>query len=76
MLPMRELCSNFIFKLKNLILNATKIAGVNNVAILFDRNRVNQGFFKMFQTKELWLTTTNNMFLFFLFFFIMFELQA
>ena len=48
MLPVREFNSKFIFGQTNLIVDAIKNAGGNNMFVICDGNRVNQGFFKMF----------------------------
>lgn len=45
-LSVRQLDSMFTFEKTNLVLNAIKNAGGNNVAIICYGNRINQGFFK------------------------------
>ena len=47
-------------------INAIKNAGGNNIAIICDKNIVNQRFFKMFKTIEPW-RTTDDIFLLFVF---------
>ena len=61
----RELDSKFVFEQNYLILNVIKNAGVNNVGITCDGNRVNKGFFEMFNTIEPWRTTDNIFLLFY-----------
>ena len=56
MLPARNLDAKFLFDQTNLILNAIKKAGGNVVAIISDGNRVNQNFFKMFDSIVPWRT--------------------
>ena len=62
------LCKNLIKHLylnkKNLILKVFKNAGGKNVAIFCDRNRVNQGFSKLFDITEPWLTKSKLFLLF------------
>ena len=49
---------------KKLILKVFKNAGGKNVAIFCDRNRVNQGFSKLFDITEPWLTKSKLFLLF------------
>ena len=64
MLPVCNLSANFVFEQTNLLLDAIKNAGGKVVATICDGNRVNQAFFKMFDTVSPW-RTTDDMFLLF-----------
>ena len=64
MLPVCNLSANFVFEQTNLLLDAIKNAGGKVVATIYDGNRVNQAFFKMFDTVSPW-GTTDDMFLLF-----------
>ena len=64
MLPVREVDVKFLFKQTNLIIDANKCDGGNRVAVISDRNQVNQSFFKMFGTVKR-LCTRNNIFVLF-----------
>ena len=64
MLPVREVDVKFLFKQTNLIIDANKCDGGNRVAVISDRNQVNQSFFKMFGAVKR-LCTRNNIFVLF-----------
>ena len=61
MLPVKELDANFLFSQTEFLIDNLKKAGAD---IICDGNRVNQKFFKMFDTVEPW-RTRDNMFLLF-----------
>ena len=50
MLPVKNLDATFLFEQTTAILSSIKLAGGNVVATILDGNRVNQAFFKMFDT--------------------------
>ena len=64
MLPVKEMGADFLFEQTNLLLENLKEAGANVVAIICDGNRVNQSFFKKFDTINPW-RTKDNLFLLF-----------
>ena len=64
MLPVKELNADFLFKQTNILLENLKEAGAKVIAIVCDGNRLNQAFFKKFDTIFPWLTKDNLFFLF------------
>ncbi|XP_065660880.1 uncharacterized protein LOC136084588 [Hydra vulgaris] len=50
MLPVCDIDSNFLFEQTNFLLSAIKVAGGHVISIVCDGNRVNQAFFKKFET--------------------------
>ena len=64
MLPVKELDADFLFEQTNFLIDSLKKAGADITAVISDGNRVNQKFFKMFDTVEPW-RTRDNMFLLF-----------
>ena len=56
MLPVKELNADFLFEQIHLLLKSLKNAGADIVAIICDGNRVNQIFFKKFDTVDPWRT--------------------
>ena len=63
MLPVCEIDSNFLFEQTNFLLSAIKAAGGNVVCIVWDGNRVNQAFFKKFETDGVPWRTKDNIYL-------------
>ena len=64
MLPVKELNADFLFEQTNILLENLKAAGTKVIAIVCDGNRVNQAFFKKFDTIFPWLTKDNLFLLF------------
>ena len=64
MLPVKELNADFLFEQTNILLENLKGAGAKVIAIVCDGNRVNQAFFKKFDTIFPWLTKDNLFLLF------------
>ena len=66
MLPVKELDANFLFEQTNLIIDGVKNIGGEIIAIICDGNRVNQAFFKRFDTysDKPWRTKDNIFLLF------------
>ena len=64
MLPVKELNADFLFEQTNILLENLKEAGAKVIAIVCDGNRVNQAFFKKFDTIFPWLTKDNLFLLF------------
>ena len=64
MLPVKELNADFLFEQTNILLENLKEAGAKVIAIVCDGNRVNQAFFKKFDTIFPWLTKENLFLLF------------
>ena len=66
MLPVKELDATFLFEQTNLIINGVKNIGGEIIAIICDGNRVNQAFFKRFDTlsDKPWRTKDNIFLLF------------
>jgi len=64
MLPVRKLDADFLFQQTNILLTNLKQAGANVKAVVCDGNRVNQLFFKKFDTVKPW-RTKNDLFLIF-----------
>ena len=59
MLPVKELNADFLFEQTNILLKNLKEAEAKVIAIVCDGNRVNQAFFKKFDTIFPWLTKDN-----------------
>ena len=64
MLPVKNLDATFLFEQTTAILSSIKLAGGNVVATILDGNRVNQTFFKMFDTISPWRTKEGKFLLF------------
>ena len=64
MLPVKKLNADFLFEQTNILLENLKEAGAKVIAIVCDGNRVNQAFFKKFDTIFPWLTKDNLFLLF------------
>ena len=56
MLPVPQLGADFLFEQTNMLLSNLKQAGANVKAVVCDGNRVNQLFFKKFDTVNPWRT--------------------